>query len=392
MYTGMDKFANGYETHQLFGSLWAKNVYEGMEKMGLPGRAVISRGGPIGGHRYIIPFAGDLAHGFDFLRTDLNWLRNGGLSLYSFCLVELGGFIDRNKPGMDPLAEYNVINIVPLVPISRAHGSGEFGAILPWQITSEQQDLYRDYLKLRYRLHPYLYSAAIEAHESGRPPLAALVFDYQQDTNTYDKDFEFMLGRQILVAPVLEKVDKWDVYLPEGKWVHYWTGKEYTGGKTVTVNAPLYGKDGLPMFVKAGAIIPMMPEMSYIYEKTLDPITLDVYPDGTSRSQYSLYDCETVKSPIKKTLLTCSEDKTKIEISIGASEVSYELCIHHDAEPALVVADSRELPKIKDECSYDAAKEGWYYGPGCFYGSDAIKTVNIKILRSSKSHSVRIEK
>jgi len=395
-YSGIKTFANGYEAHELFGSLWAKNVVEGMEKMGLYGRPVISRGGPIGGHRYIIPFAGDLAHGLDFLRTDLNWLRNGGLSLYSFCLVELGGFIDRGKEGMNPLDEHNVIrrmvNMVPVVPISRAHGSGEFGAMLPWQLPREQQDLYRYYLKLRYRLHPYLYSGAIEAHLTGRPPLAALVFDYQDDTKTFDKDYEFMLGRQILVAPVLEKVDKWDVYLPKGKWVHYWTGKEYDGGQTVTVNAPLYGKDGLPMFVKAGSIIPMMPEMSYIYEKPPEPITLDVYPDENGPSSYVMYDCETVRSPITNTAFRCSEDKTKIEVSISTSDVAYELWVHCDKVPGSVTVDSKSLRRVKDESSYDAAKQGWYYGVGCFYGSVSMKTVNIKISKGSESRLIRITK
>jgi alpha-glucosidase len=396
MYTGMEKFANAYETHQLFGSLWAKNVYEGMENMHLPGRAVISRGGPIGGHRYIIPFAGDLAHGFDFLRTDLNWLRNGGLSLYSFCLVESGGFINRGRPGMEPLEEHNVIrrmiNLVPLVPISRAHGSGEFGAILPWQIKPKQQDLYRYYLKLRYRLHPYLYSAAIEAHQTGRPPLAALPFDYQNDKDTYDKDYQFILGRQILVAPVLEKTDQWSVYLPKGKWTHYWTGKQYSGPQTVTVPAPLYGKDGLPLFVKAGAIIPMMPQMSYIYQKTPDPITLDVYPCVTVPSECAMYDCKTVISPINKTMFACSQNQTRIEISITPSNAAYELWVHHDNPPASVTVHSKPLPRLKDKSAYDAAKQGWYYGPGCFYGSDTLQTLNIRIPKSPNAHRIKITK
>ncbi|MHC4572733.1 MAG: glycoside hydrolase family 31 protein [Planctomycetota bacterium] len=396
MYTGMEKFANGYETHELFGSLWAKNVFDGMEKMGLYGRAVISRGGPIGGHRYIIPFAGDLPHGLEFIRTDLNWLRNGGLSLYSFCLVELGGFIDRGRPGMNPLDEYNVIrrmvNLVPVVPISRSHGTGEFGAMLPWQLTPQQQDLYRYYLKLRYRLHPYLYSGAIEAHLSGRPPLAALVFDYEDDKNTYDKDFEFMLGRNLLVAPVLEKVNEWSVYLPKGKWIHYWTGKEYTGPKTVTVSAPLYGKDGLPMFVKSGAIIPMMPEMSYIYEKTPDPITLDVYPDATGPSSYVMYNLEKITGPIEKTIFKCSEDKTKVSILVTASDVSYELWVHCDRPPASVTVDSKPLAKLGNKAAYEVEKQGWYYGPGCFYGSDSIRTVNIKIAKSPRRRLIRITK
>ncbi|MHC4649050.1 MAG: hypothetical protein ACYTBJ_26655 [Planctomycetota bacterium] len=241
-------------------------------------------------------------------------------------------------------------------------------------------------------MHPYLFSGAIEAHQTGRPPLAALVFDYQDDKNTYDKDYQFMLGRQILVAPVLEKVSEWNVYLPKGKWIHYWTGREYTGGQTVTVGAPLYGKDGLPMFARAGAIIPMIPEMRYIFEKTPNPITLDIYPDQASPSEYVMYDCETPKSPIKKTVFKCSADKTSIEISIGASSAAYELWVHYDKQPASVTADLKELPRLKDKSAYDVAEEGWYFGPACFYGNDKLNTVNIKIPKNSKPHVVRITK
>jgi alpha-glucosidase (family GH31 glycosyl hydrolase) len=297
---------------------------------------------------------------------------------------------------MNPLDEYNVIrrmiNIVPLVQISRSHGSGEFGAMLPWQLTSKQQDLYRYYLKLRYRLHPYVYSGAIEAHLTGRPPLAALVFDYQDDPKTYGMDYEFMLGRQILVAPVLEKVDKWEVYLPKGKWVHYWTGKEYEGGQMATVDAPLYGKDGLPMFVKAGAIIPMMPEMSYIYERKAEPITLDIYPDESKPSSYVMYDCETVRGPFKKTSFKCVEAKKTIQISISPATVAYELWVHCDQEPAMVAVDGQVLGKVKNKSAYGAVTEGWYYGAGCFYGSDTVRTVNIKIPKSSTSRVIQITK
>ena len=393
-YTGLKTFANSYESHELFGSLWAKNVVEGMESMGLYGRPVISRGGPIGGHRYIIPWPGDTPHGLQFLDIDLNFVRNGGLAGYSSISVDLGGFIDRGKG--KPLEEHNVIrrviNMVPIIPISKLQGAGDASAKLPWLLTAGQQDLHRYYLKLRYRLLPYRYSCAIEAHLTGRPILAPLVFDYQDDKNTYDKDFHFMLGRQILVAPVMEKTDKWNVYLPKGRWVHYWTGKEYKGGQIVVVNAPLYGKDGLPMFVKAGAIIPMMPEMSYIYEKPPDPITLDVYPDEGRPSRWVMYDCKTVKSPIKETIFECSEDAKEIKVVISRSNVAYELWVHHDKSPASVVADSTTLPKVKDKSGYDTIEEGWFYGPGCFYGSDNIKTLNIKISKSSKSHLIRITK
>jgi len=105
-----------------------------------------------------------------------------------------------------------------------------------------------------------------------------------------------------------------------------------------------------------------------------------------------MYDCETVKSPVKETIFKCIEDKAKIAVSISASNVAYELWVHYDKQPASVAVDSKTLPKLKDKPSYDTAKEGWYYGPGCFYGSDSIKTINIKIPKSSKSRLIQITK
>jgi alpha-glucosidase (family GH31 glycosyl hydrolase) len=156
--------------------------------------------------------------------------------------------------------------------------------------------------------------------------------------------------------------------------------------------APLYGKAGLPMFVKAGAIIPMMPEMSYVYEKTPEPITLDIYPEQAGTSNCTMYDCETVKSPVKETRFSCSRDNKKIEISTSPSEVAYELWVHCDREPASVVANSTELPRLENKAAYEAAREGWYYGAGCFYGADSIKTLNIKLVKTGKSHLIRIRK
>jgi alpha-glucosidase len=394
-WSAIDTLANGYEAHELFGSLWAKIIVEGMESMGLYGRAVISRGGPIGGHRYIVPWPGDIAHGLEFLSADLSFIRNGGLTGYAAITVDLGGYqAYEDLGGKDPFEEHNLyrrtIDMIPVVPVSKFQGQGDRSAKLPWLLTPDQQDLMRHYLKLRYRLHPYYYSSAIEAHLTGRPILASLVFDHQGDPETYDKDFHFMLGRQLLVAPVMEKAETWDVYLPHGRWIHYWTGKEYQGGQIVTVNAPRRGEDGLPMFVKAGAIIPMMPEMDYVYEKAPDPITLDVYPDAAGTTGFVMYDSETAKGPFSETRFTCSGDGSKISVSISESDVSYELWVHAAGAPDSVASDGKTLPERADKVAYDEAKEGWYYGPGCFYGSDAMNTVNIKIGRSPKPHHIQI--
>jgi alpha-glucosidase len=395
-YTGLQYFANGYKSHQLFGSLWAKSIFEGMERLGLYGRPLISRGGPIGGHRYIIPWPGDTPHGLKYFDIDLNFIRNGGMTGYSSISVDLGGYTNRGDG--EPLEEQNIIrriiNMMPVIPISKFQGDGDDSAPLPWLLTPRQQELFRYFLKLRYRFLPYRYSCAIEAHLTGRPILAPLVFDYQNDSICYNLDFHFMFGRNILVAPVMEKTDRWDVYLPQGKWIHYWTGKEFRGEQTVTINAPLYGKEGLPMFVKTGTIIPMMPDMSYIFEKPADPITLDIYPDPGLNTNYSMYDCASVKPPIEviKTTFECLDDDEKIEISISSSNVAYELWVHYSKKPTSVLVDEDLVNEFETKKEFMESESGWYYGPGCFIGSDSIKTINIKVPREVTPHLIRIMK
>ena len=388
-------FSNGYESHNLFGALWAGHVVQEMADIGRHGRSVISRAGPVGGHRFIIPWPGDSEHGLESLAGDLNWIRNGGMSGYPFITLDSGGYKDG-----DHLEQHNVIrriiNVSLIYPIAKVHGwtrkSGYCGPKMPWCYTPEQQDLMRYYLKLRYRLLPYRYSAAIEAHVTGRPIMAPLVFDYQHDPNTYREDYHFLIGRELLAAPVMERGESREVYLPEGVWINYWTDRRHQGPARVTVDAPLYGRNGLPLFVKSGAIIPMMPEMSYIYEKQPDPITLEIYPDPNRPSAYLMYDCETVDGDIRETTFTCQVTRSSTEISISESQVAYELCVHCDQPPGMVRVDSNPVPRFPDKDAYNNSQTGWFYGPGYFYGSGNIDTLDIKVPKGSSPHLISIIK
>ena len=146
------------------------------------------------------------------------------------------------------------------------------------------------------------------------------------------------------------------------------------------------------MFCKAGAIIPMIPEMSYIYEKAPDPITWDVYPDKTGPSGYTMYDCQTPKGGVSTMQVHCGQTQGNIEVAITQWDAAYELWVHYEKQPASVTADSRELTRLDDKSAYDAAAEGWYFGPGCFYGNEKLNTINIKIPKSSKPHNIVITK
>jgi alpha-glucosidase/alpha-D-xyloside xylohydrolase len=139
----------------------------------------------------------------------------------------------------------------------------------------------RKYLNLRYQLLPYLYSAAAQTHSTGMPIIRALWLMYPQDKNALLVDNVYLWGDDILVAPVYEKgATQRKAYLPVGKWWNYWTNELVDGGKEITVPAPL---DSLPLFIKAGAVIPIGPIKQHTGEATSEPVTLKIYPgaDGT---------------------------------------------------------------------------------------------------------------
>ena len=167
----------------------------------------------------------------------------------------------------------------------------------PWRFGKYYEDIIRKYLKLRYQLLPFLYTTLEEAHRTGVPLFRPLVLNYQDDPNTLNLDDEFMIGEALLVAPIVKPdVTSRLVYLPKGSWYDYWTNKKYEGGTMIAVDAPL---ETVPMFVRAGSIIPMAPQMNYVGEKPVDPITFHIYPDESGSASASLYEDDGV-SPLYK--------------------------------------------------------------------------------------------
>ena len=151
----------------------------------------------------------------------------------------------------------------------------------------KQEGIIRKYLKLRYRLMPFLYNQLEEAHRTGMPIFRPLMLNYQSDYNTLSIDDEFMIGTDLLAAPILHPGQTSRMlYLPPGDWVDFWTDKHITGGTEIQADAPL---ETIPLYVRAGAIIPMGPEMNYVDEKT-GPLTLHVYPDAQGHAALSLYE------------------------------------------------------------------------------------------------------
>jgi alpha-glucosidase len=185
-----------------------------------------------------------------------------------------------------------------LAPFCRNHKVIDGYDQEPWRFGKYYEDIIRKYLKLRYQLLPFLYTTLEEAHRTGVPLFRPLVLNYQDDPNTYNLDDEFMIGTDLLVAPIVKPdVIRRLVYLPKGTWYDYWTNKKYEGGTMISVDAPL---EIVPMFVRAGAIIPTAPEMNYTGEKPQDPITLNIYPDDSGTAAGILYEDDGISPNYKQ--------------------------------------------------------------------------------------------
>ncbi|WP_394827119.1 TIM-barrel domain-containing protein [Pendulispora albinea] len=269
----------------------------------------------------------------------------------------------------------------------------------PWRFDDAHKAIHRKYLKLRQRLLPYLYTMSRIAHETGVPSTRAMVLEYPNDPKARDNTTsqQFMAGDAFLVAPVTSNTATRDgIYLPQGTWTDYWSGKVYVGPATVNgYAAPL---DRLPLFVRAGSIVPMWPQMLHHREKPKDPITLDIYPPAQAGSaSFSLYEDDGVtrdyaagryaKQAIRVEVLA----NGTMAVAVGPSQGDYtgkptsrryELTIHMKSAPARVVLDTTALTYHASRAAYDAASEGWFFDP-----ADRSGVLSIKIPQRSLSTS-----
>jgi alpha-glucosidase (family GH31 glycosyl hydrolase) len=143
---------------------------------------------------------------------------------------------------------------------------------------AEVEIICRKYLELRYRLLPYLYSVMRECVVTGLPMIRALWLHYPDDPKAVDCSDAYLLGPSLLVAPVFEKGAKSrNIYLPKGSWFDFWTGERIDGGREVSRAVDL---ETLPLYVRAGSIMPLGPVKQYAQQQVEDPLSISVYPGG----------------------------------------------------------------------------------------------------------------
>ncbi|MCX7941968.1 MAG: glycoside hydrolase family 31 protein [Dictyoglomaceae bacterium] len=261
------------EIHNVYGLLMVKASFEGWKKEKPNLRPLIlTRAGYSGIQKYSAVWTGDNKSWWEHLYISIPMLQNLSISGVPFVGADVGGFGLDSSPEL--FARWIELGI--FYPFLRNHSELNTKPQEPWSFGEEIENIARKYIKLRYRLIPYLYSLFWEAKEKGIPPLRALILEFPHDPETLYNDDEFMLGPNLLIAPIYREGARARViYLPKGKWYDFWTRKIYEGNNYFSYYAPL---DIIPVFIKEGSIIPLWEPQNYVGEKKQEVLEVLVFP------------------------------------------------------------------------------------------------------------------
>jgi alpha-D-xyloside xylohydrolase len=268
---------SGTRYANLYPLMETKAVYDGQRATSDKQRVfILTRSGFLGQQRNAATsWSGDIAPDFSTLRRQIPAGLNYSMSGLPYWTTDIGGFQggDPNDPSYQEVY-VRWFQYGAFCPIFRTHGARKANEI--WSYGPRAQQILTSYDKLRYRLLPYIYSLSWKVTSEGYTPMRALVMDFPADHKVLDIADEFMLGPAILVNPVTEAgATSRSVYLPAGaRWYDFWTGTTLKGGQTVSAAAPL---ETMPLYLRAGSIVPMGPELQYTGEKPADPIELRIY-------------------------------------------------------------------------------------------------------------------
>ncbi|MYW10473.1 alpha-xylosidase [Streptomyces sp. SID2563] len=261
--------------HNYYAQIYNRTVFELLEKERGHGEAVLfARSATAGGQQFPVHWGGDCFASFTAMAESLR----GGLSLslsgFGFWSHDIGGF--EGTP--DPAVFKRWLAFGLLSSHSRLHGNVSYR--VPWEFGEEAVDVARKFTLLKHRLMPYLYGAAATAHRTGIPVMRPMLLEFPDDPATRTLDRQYMLGPDLLVAPVFTEDGQVEYYVPEGTWTHLLTGETVTGPAW---RHETHGFDSLPVLVRPGAVLPWGGDDRRPDGDWLDGLTLRVFgeADGT---------------------------------------------------------------------------------------------------------------
>ncbi len=283
---GIDATAD--EIHNAFGHVWAKLVFENQVRRFPDMRPLIMmRSGFAGSQRYgMVPWTGDVDRSWGGLKPQVELSLQMGLLGLAYTHSDLGGFAGGetfDKEMYIRWLQYGVFQ-----PVYRPHAQEH---IAPEPVFHDRQTrrIVGDYIRLRYRMLPYVYTLAWENTMTGMPLMRPLFFENEDDPSLIDEKDAYLWGDAFLVAPVTDPgVDSVNVDLPPGAWFDFWDGARYEGGRTASVGVTL---ETIPVLVRAGSFVPMIGEIQTTRDYTSEKLTVHYYADGSvDQSTGVMYD------------------------------------------------------------------------------------------------------
>ena len=281
-----DRYANIYPL------MTTAAVYEGQRAASDRKRVfILSRSAFSGAQRNAVAaWSGDVLENWETFKRQIPAGLNYSLSGMPYWTTDIGGFISGGNLDDPKYRELFVrwFEYGTFCPIFRTHGTRDPDTNELWSYGTDAQSILVNYDRLRYRLMPYIYSLAWMTTHDGYTPMRPLAMDYRDDVKAQNTGDEFMYGPAFLVAPVTEQgAAERRVYLPGEKWFDFWSGKRLSGGSTFDAPAPL---DRMPVYIRAGSIVPFGADEQYAAERSGAPIELRIYPGANGA--FTLYDDE----------------------------------------------------------------------------------------------------
>ena len=364
----------------------AKQAYEGIEKNSNERGFVWTVCGWTGSQRNSVLWTGDQYGTWDYIRWHIPTVIGSGLSAQNCATGDVDGIFGGSDSTYVRDLQWKAFTPVFMTMSGWAKKDRQ-----PWISGEPFTSINRKYLQLKQRLTPYMYTLCNEAYRTAVPAVRGLVLEYPTDTTTYSDatKYEFLLGKDLLVAPVYKSESKRDnIYLPEGEWFDFWDGTVFAGKQTLmNYNAPL---DKLPLFVRAGAIIPMYPQMNYDWERTTDTLTLKVYP--AANSSFEMYEDDGltrehrqgIYATTKFEVSTSKNGAMKMVINAAKGDFRgmlknrvYLVDVKTTTMPNEISFNNQKIKKMKSKSAFDASTTGWFFDSKTQNGILFIKTSSV---------------
>ena len=329
------------------------------------------RWGGLGNHRYEIGFSGDTFSVWPSLAFQPWFTATAANVGYAYWSHDIGG----HMPGaVAPELFTRWVQFGAFSPILRTHTTKNPDSERRiWAYPEPYSSILRNTYRLRMAMQPYIYTEARRTYDTGVAFLHPLYYDWPGEDAAYKNKNEYIFGSQMLAAPVTEAADTTSglstekIWLPPGEWIEWPTGKHFTGPTTAERG---FSIDQIPVYVRAGAIVPMQPPMLYTGEKPVNPLIVNVWPLAPGQSsQYSLYEdngvsVEYQRGVFTRTPIQATESGETLRVEIGPVEGSfpgmpktrsYELRLPADWPPASVTVDGKPVPQSQ------AGHAGWSF-------------------------------